>query len=177
MNKAADLLIHEHFVIQNVINNLDDIQILCERYPEEYEKAVKELLIFFREYADKYHHSKEEIILFPKMSDANDMLGGNIISEMLENHEDFRGYIKNIEYLLSVKKYSEAKQVLSDYSEKLLDHIAVENDELFQMLETLFMDDEIEKIYFSFLDSDRELGDSRKKELEKSVLKIQKLFR
>ncbi len=50
-----------------------------------------------------------------------------------------------------------------------MDHIAVENDEVFQAAETLFSEDEMEKMYYQCLDSDAELGNSTKAELEEQI--------
>ena len=63
-------------------------------------------------------------------------------------------------------KYEESSRLLFKYTEMLLDHIAVEDEELFQMAETLFNESELEKLYFDFEDIDRELGPDRKKEYE-----------
>ena len=52
----------------------------------------------------------------------------------------------------------------------LLDHIAVENDELFVLTENIISEDELEKIYFLFEDLDREMGLDKKLKLESLVL-------
>jgi hemerythrin-like domain-containing protein len=85
---------------------------------------------------------------------------------MFENHSDFREMIKNIETSLDEKKYPQAQQQLEQYTEALLDHIAVENDEVFQTAESLFSEEELEKIYYRFEDCDRELGNAKKEELK-----------
>ena len=95
------------------------------------------------------------------------MLESSIIAEMLENHQDFRNLVKLIETEVISENYDKSASLLSKYTEMLLDHIAVEDDELFQIAETLFDDNELEKLYFDFQDIDRELGFDNKIELEK----------
>ena len=85
---------------------------------------------------------------------------------MFENHEDFRNMILDIETFLDKKDYLRAQQKLNIYTESLLDHIAVENDEVFQSSESIFSEEELEKIYFRFEDCDRELGSAKKEELK-----------
>ncbi len=109
-----------------------------------------------------------EEILFPQMVSKNEMLDG-IIDELIEHHEDFREHVKRIEQELEAGDFAAVQQVLSEYLDSLLDHIAIENDELFQMAETLFMENELDDIYFRMLDKDRELGLEKKKILEGSI--------
>ena len=61
------------------------------------------------------------------------------------------------------------QELLTGYINDLLDHIAVENDELFIMAESLFNEDELERMYFLFQDIDMELGQVRKQELVDSI--------
>ena len=72
--------------------------------------------------------------------------------------------------------YEESNILLTEYTEKLLDHIAVEDDELFQMAETLLDDNELEKMYYDFQDIDRELGFDIKIEFEKLKEKLESVL-
>ncbi|MBL0310143.1 MAG: hemerythrin domain-containing protein [Bacteroidetes bacterium] len=164
MNNALKMLYDEHEIIGQAIEIAKQASSLVGNNDEQYEKTVLELIRFFKNYSDQYHHRKEEEILFPEMEKKNEMLSDGVIHEMLSNHEDFREMIRSIEKSLSGKNYAEAQSRLEQYTEALLDHIAVENDEVFQMTESLFSEDELDKIYFRFQDSDRELGDTLKEE-------------
>jgi len=165
MDKSMKILYDEHDIIVNAIDTARQAKSLIGKDDSRYENSIRSLINFFRSYADKFHHYKEEIILFPEMNKKNELLADGVIKEMFDNHDDFREKIRNIEASLNEKKYLQAQQQLEAYTEALLDHIAVENDEVFQMAETLFSEDELEKIYFRFEDCDRELGNDRKKEL------------
>ncbi|MCX6291050.1 MAG: hemerythrin domain-containing protein [Bacteroidetes bacterium] len=165
MNKTLQVLYDEHAVIVNAIDTARNTGSLIDKDNSFYEKIIRGLIRFFRLYADQYHHHKEEIILFPDMASRNEILGSGVIHEMFQNHEDFREMIRNIELNLDQKKYHDAQKQLNQYTEALLDHIAVENDELFLSAETLFNDKELEQIGFRFSDCDRELGDQKKQEL------------
>lgn len=182
INKMNDLkspvkvLFDEHDIIVSAINTAKEADKLIAKDEIIYEQLVWNLIKFFREYADQYHHHKEEQILFPEMSKKNELLEDGVIKEMFENHEDFRDLIKSVETFLDEKNYTGAQKQLNIYTESLLDHIAVENDEVFQMAETIFDDDELEKIYFRFEDCDRELGDANKTQLINQLKEIQSKF-
>lgn len=166
MNQYVKLLYDEHEIIVSAIeiaqhsNRLIDVNNAC------YEETVRRLIHFFRNYADKYHHFKEEEILFPAMAQKNEIIGGGIIQEMLANHDVFRALIKEIEYCLLQKEYAKSYELLSQYTNQLLDHIAAEDDELFVMTEQMFTSQELEKIMFQFEDCDRELGNEQKDTLK-----------
>ena len=174
MDKSMKVLYDEHSIIINAIDTALLAKQLIGNDDVQYESTITQLIDFFRSYADQFHHFKEEIILFPEMNKKNEMLAAGIIKEMFDNHDDFRQMIKQIELALNEKKFSEAQQQLEKYTEALLDHIAVENDEVFQMAESLFSDDELDKIYFRFEDCDVELGRELKQELQYSAEEIRK---
>lgn len=174
MNKTLQLLYDEHEIIVNAIYASRQSGTLIGKEDDRYEKNIRELIDFFRSYADQYHHHKEEIILFPEMVKRNEMLEDSVIHEMLENHEDFREMIRDIEKKIDEKKYDDAQKQLNQYTEALLNHIAVENDEVFQMAESLFDDGELDNLGFRFNDCDRELGDTQKQELAECVESIRK---
>lgn len=174
MKDPIKVLLNEHDIITSAIDIAKEAEKLIAKDVIAYEKTIRELIHFFRIYADKYHHNKEEQILFPEMNKKNELLEDGVIKEMLENHEDFRSMIKDIETFLDKKDFVKAQQKLHVYSEALLDHIAVENDEVFHMAESLFDEGELEKIFFRFEDCDREVGEQNKIELANHLKEIRK---
>lgn len=166
MNDPMKMLYNEHAIIVNAVDAVCQAKELIGKDEQKYFEAVKKLIAFFQNYADKYHHFKEEEILFPEMSKKNELLAYGVIKEMLDNHEEFREMLRSAEEKLSRNNLEAAQKILEKYAELLLEHIAVENDELFQMTEALFSDDELERIKYRFEDCDRELGISEKLELE-----------
>ena len=159
------MLYDEHTIIVNAIDTAKQLKSLIGKDDSHYEQTVRDLIRFFRNYADKFHHYKEEQILFPEMIKKNYLLDEGVVKEMFENHGDFRDMVKKTEQYLDAKDYHAAQKQLEKYGEALLDHIAVENDEVFQIAETLFNADELETIYFRFQDVDREIGKDLKEEL------------
>lgn len=172
MESSVKVLYDEHEIIISAIEFAKKAAASWKSDGEKFEKTVRTLLSFFRNYADKYHHFKEEEVLFPEMSKKNELLEGGLIKEMFDHHEDFREMLRSIEVCLDNKNYEPAIRQLLDYCESLLDHIAVENDEVFQMAETLFTADELERIQFRFADCDRGLGEEKKKEFETMVASL-----
>lgn len=165
MSKAIDLLNSEHTMITAASESAENLFKQIQNGEKE-PSAMLPFISFFRKYADEYHHKKEEDILFPEMAKRNVIAGESVIREMFDNHEEFRDMLRAIETHINSGDIDTAYKRFKEYSEALLDHIAVEDDEVFQIAETLFSEDELETIYYRFLDADRELGDEAKKLLE-----------
>ena len=172
MNKAVQVLFSEHETIINAIAVMNEAESHIQEDTLRYEMLIKTMLLFFRNYADKYHHSKEEEVLFPEMIKKNELLSEGVIKEMLENHDDFRVMLKDAEKMLEMGAYEATGQMLHVYTEALLDHIAVENEEVFQMLDSIFDEKELDKIYFRFEDCDHALGLEDKCRMEEFVQKL-----
>lgn len=173
LKSPINLLMEEHDIISKAIDTALKADALIGKNDELYSKVATDLLSFFRSYADNIHHKKEENILFPEMIRKNELLNEGVIKEMCENHADFHTMIYNTEEYLVKKDYLRAQQQLHIYAEALLDHIAVENDEVFQIAESVFDDSELETMYYRFIDIDRE---TIKPELENKLVQIRELF-
>jgi len=164
MSNSLKLLFNEHDLITKAAYLAKDAANYMGVDDNEYELTISELIRFFRVYADQYHHQKEEEILFPEMARKSELLAGGILKEMQDDHEYFRETLRDIESNLRDQNYSETAILVTEYTEALLDHIAVENEELFQAAYSLFSEDELDNIYFRFIDLDSVLGESKKKD-------------
>jgi len=165
-------MLDEHEVICKTESIIENLNHYWEISSDEYTRIVTTLITFFREYADSYHHRKEEDVLFPAIKSHPDFVLQEIIDEFEQHHEDFRDYIKEIEEAIMEGDFKKSYQELYNYLQDLLDHIAAENDELFVLAENLLGEDDLEAIYFKFMDIDMELGQARKTELEKQILTL-----
>ncbi|MBI3141220.1 MAG: hemerythrin domain-containing protein [Bacteroidetes bacterium] len=172
MNNPLDIMYAEHEVVMKAEKIVDGLKGLWETDPSRFESTARQLVGFFREYADGYHHRKEEEILFPAIMDHPDFVLHGIIEEFETHHEDFREYAREIMEALDDKDYPRAMKVLERYTGDLLDHIAAENDELFVLAENLLDPQLLETLYFKFQDVDMELGQERKAAFEAMIDKL-----
>jgi hemerythrin-like domain-containing protein len=118
---------------------------------------------FFRTYADRLHHGKEEDILFTQLknkdlSDEHE----RIINELIEDHRYARKTVGNL--VVATEKWSQGdEQALTNVSDCLNSlcelypkHIEKEDKEFFLPSLNYFTKDEREKILNAGLDFDRE---------------------
>ncbi len=168
-NNPIDVMYAEHDIIikaEEFINNIDG---LWKKDTTRYVDLVGQIIVFFRAYADGYHHKKEEEVLFPAIKGHPDFVLQEIIDEFEQHHEDFRDYTSDIEEAIAGGNYEKSYKDLNNYLQDLLDHIGAENDELFVLAETLLNEEELETIFFKFKDIDMELGEERKTDLENRI--------
>jgi hemerythrin-like domain-containing protein len=171
-NNPIQTMLDEHQIISKAGDIIQSISGLWEEDSEKFRSISIQLVTFFREYADAFHHRKEEDVLFPAIKSHPDFVLQEIIDEFEQHHEDFREYTSDILDALDEYDYERAYKEFTTYLEDLLDHIGAENDELFVLAETLMDEEELETIFFRFKDIDIELGEERKKELEAAVMSL-----
>tara|TARA_Y100000310_G_scaffold127274_1_gene126355 strand:+ start:27315 stop:27857 length:543 start_codon:yes stop_codon:yes gene_type:complete len=135
MEKTTKILVDEH---KNILKVVDVIEHECDLV-ESGKKLDKDFFIkaiyFIRNYADKFHHAKEEDILFKELlkDSVQERLHCNPIEQMLHEHEKGRNFVKLTE--TGVKK-GNSKKVIEDarnYINLIRDHIYKEDNILYPM--------------------------------------------
>ena len=128
--KPTEVLIREHEVIIRALSVLRAMADRIERGQPVRQDDVARLLTFFVEFADRFHHAKEEDLLFPAMVEAGFPGDGGPIGVMLFEHEIGRGLVRRLrESQLDARFVSAAREYVT-----LLDnHIEKENGILFRM--------------------------------------------
>ena len=175
-NNPMSLLMAEHEVIIGAKGVIEAMNGSWTTSGEVYEQVFLQLINFFRKYSDGFHHRKEEDQLFTELRNHPEFMLQSLIDELEEHHESFRQQVATMEQSLTQKKYALAQSQLSAYFNDLLDHISVEDEELFVMSESLFSENVLERMYFRFKDIDQSLGESSKQELEDSIAKMKALL-
>lgn len=163
-----EIMYHEHQVILKAIHQLKSI--LQKENVNEYKSNILWFINFFKEYGDKFHHHKEEDVLFKVLEKKNEMLGGGLVSELTEHHQGFRKYLQEAIDFLDSNDYENLIVILNDYTNDLIDHIGAEDDELFVTADMILNETEKDNLYYSFIDKDTELNLEIKNQFEHSIL-------
>ena len=160
MNAAIQVLNDEHKVILAAIQELQTV--LTDGIAKHPVGTIEDFLTFFGEYGDRFHHQKEEEMLFGLLEKEFPDLGGSIIASLKEHHAHFRDLIANAKDYLAKKDFNSLSVILSSYIRDLQDHISAEDDELFVSVQDLLGEREWDMLFYQFKDRDRELGNERK---------------
>lgn len=96
---------------------------------------------FIRQYADGWHHVKEENVLFPALTDAGLPSGGGPIAVMLNDHEIGREFVKELLAALPSLQTPIGRSTFATgargFANLLQAHISKENAVLFVMAERM----------------------------------------
>jgi len=141
--EATRRLREEHQVILRVLSCFE-IAIREAREAEAIDLATFEKFVeFFRGFADHCHHCKEEDRLFPVLVSAGIPKEGGPIGCMLAEHEQARAYVGAIAERIAPAAQGDAaalRFVLDQgefYIDLLRNHIAKEDNVLFNMADTV----------------------------------------
>jgi hemerythrin-like domain-containing protein len=141
MGVAIEQLKKEHAAIETMLKILDAV---CGRLQagEKIDPAhLTEIVEFFRGFADRCHHAKEEEILFPALEKVGIPKAGGPIGVMLYEHDQMRGYVKGLAEAVDrygageVARRGEIIRHASEYAATLRRHIEKENQILFRLAE------------------------------------------
>jgi hemerythrin-like domain-containing protein len=154
--EATNILIHEHRVIERVLNAL---QIAAERVSQGEEMRPAFFInaaLFIKNFADGCHHRKEEGVLFVAMNESGMPTQGGPIGVMLAEHEQGRAFTREMKDAaekweagdLSAK--SAVVQNTLGYVTLLRQHIKKEDNILFPMANRVIPPERQEKVTKEF---------------------------
>ncbi|MEW6025806.1 MAG: hemerythrin domain-containing protein [Planctomycetota bacterium] len=151
-------LVDEHTLIKNFLALIPDIIRTVDINMEDGRQLIKDGVDFIRSYADRYHHAKEEDILF-KYFDAN----LDIIKVMNEDHQKGRGYVKGILQGITVKDKRVIAEYLNGYRELLTEHIKKEDEILYPWMDQNLSTSQIGEMFGRFNETDGKFADTETK--------------
>ncbi len=138
--KATDILVNEHNLILRALAVLDRVAARVEAGRPIPDDAARQLIDFFRKFADACHHAKEEGVLFPALEAAGLPSNGGPVAVMLMEHDMGRAAVGEMVQALdnaghdpgAAPAYCRAART---FSRVLSSHISKENGVLFPMSE------------------------------------------
>jgi hemerythrin-like domain-containing protein len=144
MEKATDILKHEHQIILMVLDAAQQEAKRIQQNKQVEEKTIQDFLDFLRNFADRCHHAKEEDLLFVRMEQHGMPEQGGPIAVMLAEHDQGRKHIETISRALpeavevNIQAVDAITDHLLDYVDLLRSHIYKEDHILYPMADRLF---------------------------------------
>jgi hemerythrin-like domain-containing protein len=165
MSKISDILMDEH---KNILKVIDFLLIECDNVEQgkDIDKDFfKKTIDFIRNYADKFHHAKEEDLLFKEMCSDNvsEKLHCNPIEQMLHEHDLGRDFVRGIEEGVEEGNKEKVLENARGYAQLLQEHIFKEDNILYPMAEEAFSEDIKEKMIKKFLEIENEKKNDKNK--------------
>jgi hemerythrin-like domain-containing protein len=152
----TEILMHEHQIILLVLEGAEREARRIQETGSVHPETVDEMLDFFRNFADRCHHSKEEKLLFVRMEERGVPVQGGPIGAMLHEHDHGRNLVKTIASALpraasgdSAATATVAESLLA-YAQFLRAHINKEDSVLYPMADRLFTADDQRALFEAF---------------------------
>ena len=165
MAKSLEMLSEEH---KNILQVIDAIFSECDALEKGKKIDVdffKETIDFIRGYADKFHHAKEEDILFRELSKDDVEMHCNPMQQMLYEHDMGRGFVKELEIGVELKDPSIVTKNARAYGFLLKDHIFKEDNILYPIADEILSDSAKDNILKEFYSVDKRLAKEKEKYL------------
>ena len=133
---GVDRLFDEHPVIICVVDALSAFVDELERDSDENRDKLAQMMTFFREYADLFHHEKEESILLPALVHGGLRWDNGVIAEIRKEHEVERTMLQSLRHsslqssAWSLVEKQRVIDVCRRFVEFMRQHIDKENETL-----------------------------------------------
>ncbi len=162
-------LVDEHTLIKRLIALIPKIISDLDVELKEDRQLILSSVDFIRSYADRYHHAKEEEILFKYFDEDQD-----IIKSMLKDHETGRNHVKSIIEAVKKQDKTAIAEHLNGYRELLTEHIKKEDEILYPWMERNLSMTHVGELFTKFNAADEEIGEAVPQRSEKFVLELEK---
>lgn len=150
--KATTNLENDHVHILRLIDVME--QVCAQQDPQV--DHLEQIVDLIRNFADGFHHAKEENLLFPKMVEKGFSLEQGPIAAMVYEHTLGRNFVQSLADNIPFYRAGN-KSVLNDiinnmqgYSNLLRAHISKENNVLFKMADNLLTEGEQDELMNHF---------------------------
>jgi hemerythrin-like domain-containing protein len=152
MNKCVELMMQEHELIVEVLASLKAMADELAAGSSVSRQDVADFGRFFRDFADKCHHGKEEDRLFVKMVEAGFPQDSGPVAVMLAEHEEGRQEVRGLVAIgsgsgvLSDAEQARVIQYASEFVPLLYAHIQKENNILYPMAQNAISPEQFEAL-------------------------------
>jgi hemerythrin-like domain-containing protein len=129
---------------------------------------IREGIDFIRSYADRFHHAKEEDILF-KYFDEN----APILKKMLDDHAAGRRHVSALMEAVEKKDRRAMAEHLLAYGELLKEHIREEDEILYPWMDRNLSTRQVGELHSKFSEADIQSGDEITKKCRTFVDRVE----
>jgi len=147
MRVSVTLLQYEHGIIRQVIDVLGEM--VKHNSMKKHQNQMKHIVKFLDEYVDKYHHGKEEKLLFPISAKRSKELVPEI-ARLVSEHEAARANIAKLKTIIAIDAaYTDGSLgiVSKEIVDNMIRHIRHEENVVYPKIEdVLSLEDDMKLI-------------------------------
>lgn len=164
-------LVDEHLLIKRMLALIPAIVEFTEKSAKVDKDLILSCVDFIRTYADKYHHMKEEDILFKYVDEK-----AEIIQIMYKDHITGRNHVKLAVEGAEKGNKSQIKENLLGYRDLLTQHIKKEDEILYPWIDRQLSTAQVGEMFRRCNDADASVGDALPKKYEMFIQELEKKF-
>lgn len=146
-------LVDEHLWIKRFLALVPAIVDSTDFSSPQGQQVVHDSVNFIRNFADKFHHAKEEDILFPCVDQTLE-----VIQVMLRDHETGRNHVKEMQSALERGDTETVKAHLEGYRALLTEHIQKEDEILYPWIDRNLNIRQVGDLFAKFHVAETKLG-------------------
>lgn len=146
-------LVDEHVMIKRWLALIPFVVETMDLTTAEGVQIVKEGVDLIRFYADRFHHEKEEGILFKYFDDTTE-----IFQVIYEDHKQARNHVQEMLAAIDREDKSSLAHHLTGYCTLLTEHIKKEDGILFPWLDRKLTADQLKELTYKFDLADMQIG-------------------
>jgi len=182
MSRPTHTLKHEHRIIEQALRALDGVCTRLELNEEVPIEVLVKALDFVQIYADRFHHEKEEMYLFPALQQSGMLVEGGPLGFLKHEHQVERQLL--IDLGAAVTDYrngdAAAKHRIIDhariYSRHLSSHMRREDSILFMLAEEILDEPAKAAINYAFAKAEHGLGEKSVEHYEDLAAELEKTW-
>ena len=165
MSRPTHTLKHEHRIIEQALRALDGLCTRLELGEEIPLDALNHVLDFVQIYADRFHHEKEEMHLFPALQQTGMMVEGGPLGYLKHEHQVERQLLIDLGVAVTDHRHGnqEAKhrivEIARNYSTHLINHMRREDSILFMLAEEMLDEPAKTSLNYAFAKAEHGLGE------------------
>lgn len=164
-------LVDEHVLIKRLLALIPVIVDYTESSMEVDKDLILRCVDFIRTYADKYHHMKEEDILFKYVDEK-----AEIIQIMYKDHDTGRGHVRQVVEGAEKGNKAQIKEHLLAYRELLTQHIKKEDEILYPWIDRQLSVNQVGEMFQKCNAADASVGDELPRKYEKFIVELEEKF-
>jgi hemerythrin-like domain-containing protein len=146
-------LVDEHVLIKRWIALIPAVVKNLDLESEEGRRLILDGIDMIRSYADKFHHAKEEDILFKYFDENSD-----ILKVMHEDHTHARSLVKEMLDALEKRDQKTIAKNLMAYRELLTEHIRKEDEILYPWMDNQLSTHQVGELFSKFGEADQQIS-------------------
>jgi hemerythrin-like domain-containing protein len=146
-------LVEEHVLIKRWLALIPSVLKDLDLEKEADRELILKGVDFIRSYADRFHHAKEEEILFEYFDKNLD-----ILKVMYQDHIEGRSHVKAVVEGIEERDQAKVAVHLKAYRDLLTQHIKKEDEILFPWMETNLTLPQIGELFSRFQETDERMG-------------------